>query len=608
MKQRMFYSLSSRYAGVSFLLCIIVLSSAAVGYKIVSDSKTQATYNINSRENIQKTSREIRNAIWNSREFLEEFLLEPNTENIKENIHNEFQKAKLLLEGIIENQAAQQDGFSKNLTQSLETLKTLEVVKNKVVETRLNAPKQYPSIAIARDSMRGNQRIYYSAIELALQEILEEDLNQSNVDVYLKFDKARQLWSRLISNFRMYLANRLGSFSEEVLPLQEKDQNLLLDEIYLTIDELKELESNDRLGFQGSESIITILEALDSWVEGYQKVLQIHHSGAWRGDKPILLNELKPLYIQLWNTLQDLENQLQISALKDINKLSEISDVQLKIILGTSLIAIILILSGYLSLRKSILNPIASITDALDKERLGEQSKPLPSANAKETESLINAFKNMKKEIRAQQEFLIHQAMHDDLTGLPNRNLMREHLKQVIAEGKRDFKNPALLMMDLDGFKQVNDTLGHHTGDKLLIAIGSRLSKSLRESDTIIRLGGDEFAVIITNTSDDNAKYVSLKIINLMRQPFQIDENLLYVSASIGIAMYPEHGKTGEMLTQHADVAMYHAKRNKLGITFYDPSIDENKIQKISLISDLRQAFELDKLELYYQPKKTHKI
>jgi diguanylate cyclase (GGDEF)-like protein len=166
--------------------------------------------------------------------------------------------------------------------------------------------------------------------------------------------------------------------------------------------------------------------------------------------------------------------------------------------------------------------------------------------------------------------------------------------------------------MDLNGFKEINDTLGHHTGDQLLKLVGKRLQSRLREVDTVARLGGDEFAILLPTADMENAFVVAKKILTAMQEVFAIDgKHHLYVEGSIGIALYPEHGEDPQTLTQKADVAMYVAKRKKLGAVVYEASLDENSVGRLALISDLRNALKEDKLELYFQPQvdvNTHHI
>ncbi len=159
------------------------------------------------------------------------------------------------------------------------------------------------------------------------------------------------------------------------------------------------------------------------------------------------------------------------------------------------------------------------------------------------------------------EEGLRHQSLHDALTGLPNRTLLHDRLEQALLVARRDVGSLALLLMDLDGFKEVNDTLGHHYGDLLLQGVAGRLHDVLRASDTVGRLGGDEFAVVLPTADEGGAIEVVRHIGEALAEPFMVEDHHLSVAASIGIALYPVHGHDGAALLRVADRAMYAAKR-----------------------------------------------
>jgi diguanylate cyclase (GGDEF)-like protein/PAS domain S-box-containing protein len=206
-------------------------------------------------------------------------------------------------------------------------------------------------------------------------------------------------------------------------------------------------------------------------------------------------------------------------------------------------------------------------------------------------------------EQRAQKEALEYQSLHDPLTGLPNRTLFNDRLRQAIAVGHRERKSLVLLIMDMDRFKEVNDTLGHHVGDLLLQQVALRLAATLRQSDTVARLGGDEFAVLPAGGADLNGgSRAAQKILQALEHPFVVDGRNIDVGASIGIAHWPEHGEEAETLMRHADVAMYAAKRAKRGYAVYAPQQDEHTAAHLALIGELRQAIAHDDLLLHYQP------
>src|SRR6266508_2170354 len=197
-----------------------------------------------------------------------------------------------------------------------------------------------------------------------------------------------------------------------------------------------------------------------------------------------------------------------------------------------------------------------------------------------------------------------YQALHDPLTALPNRTLLRDRTGQAIRQADRELVPAALLLLDLDRFKEVNDTLGHHYGDPLLVQVGQRLQAALRAVDTVARLGGDEFAVLLPRIeTSEGAVAVARKLQAALEEPFLLEGLSLDVEASIGLAIYPEHGNDPEELLQHADIAMYAAKETHAGFMLFDPSLDQHSPRKLALLAELRRAIEHDQLVLHYQPK-----
>jgi diguanylate cyclase len=191
----------------------------------------------------------------------------------------------------------------------------------------------------------------------------------------------------------------------------------------------------------------------------------------------------------------------------------------------------------------------------------------------------------------------------DPLTELPNRTLLQDRLQQAIVSAHRDGEPLAVLMMDLDRFKEVNDTLGHYTGDLLLHQVGRRMLGVLRESDTAARFGGDEFAIVLPATGVEGATIAARKIQKAIELPFVLEGFELDVRASIGIALAGSHGSTADDLLRQADVAMYLAKDANSGYAVYTPEFDRHSPQRLTLVADLRQAIDRRQLSLRYQPK-----
>jgi diguanylate cyclase len=199
---------------------------------------------------------------------------------------------------------------------------------------------------------------------------------------------------------------------------------------------------------------------------------------------------------------------------------------------------------------------------------------------------------------------LRHQATHDALTGLPNRTLLFDALERAIELARAERSHVALMLMDLDRFKEVNDTFGHHFGDALLKQVAFRVQNQIHDSDVVARLGGDEFAIVLPNVDDTNgAAAVARRIVNTLEQPFVIEGQVLDVGASIGIAMFPEHGADARTLLRRADVAMYTAKQQQSGYSFHRDDAETRSPDQLALVVELRGAVERNELELYYQPK-----
>ncbi len=199
---------------------------------------------------------------------------------------------------------------------------------------------------------------------------------------------------------------------------------------------------------------------------------------------------------------------------------------------------------------------------------------------------------------------LQYQALHDTLTELPNRALLHDRLQQSTRVAKRSHNSLALMILDLDRFKEINDTLGHHCGDLLLQEVAKRIRRALRNSDTVARLGGDEFAVLLPAIeSEQQAVAAAEKIAEAIASPFQIEDQHVHVGSSIGIAMFPRDGEDHNKLMRRADVAMYVAKRTQKDYAFYDSSQDSHSVSRLAMVGELRHAIAKGELEVYYQPK-----
>ena len=203
---------------------------------------------------------------------------------------------------------------------------------------------------------------------------------------------------------------------------------------------------------------------------------------------------------------------------------------------------------------------------------------------------------------RAEQR-IRHLAYNDPLTGLPNRTLFASQLELSIEQARQAGEIAAVLFLDLDRFKYVNDTLGHDVGDHLLVAVAQRLRRCVRNGDSVARLGGDEFTVVMANIDAPKAAEVAQDICRSLCTPFQIDGHTIFISTSVGISLYPHDGGDVGSLLKHADTAMYRAKKTKVGFQFFETEMERSISDRMRLENDLRGALEREELEVYYQPQ-----
>lgn len=221
--------------------------------------------------------------------------------------------------------------------------------------------------------------------------------------------------------------------------------------------------------------------------------------------------------------------------------------------------------------------------------------------------SEIEGVEGIARDITSQYESrnkIYHLANHDLLTGIPNRLYLEEKLKGLISQSKRNNKHFAMLFLDLDHFKQINDTLGHDIGDKLLKEVVERIQKNIREEDILARIGGDEFIIVLTDIDKGDITSSINKIMELMHHPWSFDGYELNVSSSVGISLYPEDGNTAIDLMKSADIAMYRAKAlGRDNFCFFTPDLDRHIHFEMKLEQEMKSALENNQFELYYQPK-----
>ena len=592
-KRAIFFS-----AAISILIVIISIS----GYSNFKKIYDKSSLNLLKREELLVDLSLMRSELLDSYKALNNFLLEPENKKYQTNIVINV-KAALRLSNKLSEHAWVIKYKRKNVADDLnKKLHVLEKEVAELIKVRLDINNQFPSLAVGSVIMQPNRDKLNNSIALAIIEMDSDNSQLESPEVYRTLIQARHLWTQVLSNFRLYLANRVGSFNKDSLPIQENSIEVLFNELQFNLLKLEKQADAGKLGFETTDAVEGMLESSNGWFEGFKKVKIINHSDEWRQDAKIMKVKVSPAIDSIIELLVNLEKIITESSKDDVELLDTLTDTQNRALWLIAFIGILFTAVVILSLDRLIFNPIAIISRALKLEALGKKSEDLPIVKTKETEDLVNAFSEMSRQVHTRQTELEYRALHDSLTSLPNRTLLLDRIEQGIHTAKRESHQFSLLILDLDDFKEVNDTLGHLAGDNLLIEVGGRISRSLRDVDTVARIGGDEFSILLPNTDEEQAIITSQKILSSFHEVIKIDNVDVSISASIGIAIYPEHGDDVHTLLRHADVAMYVAKRNKIGFDIYNKEQDEHSISRLSMTRDFRYAMDNEKLSINFQP------
>jgi diguanylate cyclase (GGDEF)-like protein len=267
-------------------------------------------------------------------------------------------------------------------------------------------------------------------------------------------------------------------------------------------------------------------------------------------------------------------------------------------------IILVLSLGIYLVFRSSVLRPIRKLEAGARRVAQGDYEQPVQVLSGDELGELTKSFNAMMKEVHKDRKLLSYQANYDSLTGLPNRQMAMERLRGEINRASREHTRVAMLFLDLDDFKIVNDTMGHQFGDLLLVEISRRLKSELRESDTLARLGGDEFLILLPHAdSASEVEQVARRLNAAVEKQIDLDSREMFVHCSIGVALYPADGETPDALMANADNAMYQAKRSREDtIRFFAPEMNEAVKDRMVLEYDLNLALERNEFRLHFQP------
>ena len=490
-------------------------------------------------------------------------------------------------------------GISKELEDAFSQLRgSVDVL----VDSRMDINRQYPAMALSANDMTVPQNAIRGNLQILIDEIDSGELEPRSEELHTLLLKAQFLWLQHIAQLRIYLANRFASFSTDLLVEQATSLREINDNFNEELERIATIYATEE-SFEGPAISEAIKEDSELWMAYFQKVSEISESEQWRTDSHLMETVLIPQIDEITVDISRLEDALNNKEHEVVEKLQQNADTLTTLLFIIILLFLFFISTILLSLNWMVFKPISNVAAALKSKAFDVESPQLLSASSKEVNLLIDAFREMDEQVEQRQKALEHQALHDHLTGLPNRFMLTQRLDYQLLTSEREQRRFTLMLMDLDNFKDVNDSLGHSAGDMLLIEMAKRLTERMRKADTVARLGGDEFAFLLPDTDKQEAEQLVKGLHDSVTTPMHVDGHIINVGVSVGIVSYPDDGTDSASLLRHADMAMYVAKRNRTVYSEYDAKEDFYTTNRLILANDLRQALAEDGLELYYQPQ-----
>lgn len=595
-------SLRSRYITLTLVTAIVVISVVLAFYKDIISTKRNIAEQLSVIQEDHNTLNRVKIDLLEIYRNIDLFLLDPSqgdhADTANRLISSSIEKVKnFSIRHHLDGEEVRQE--AEQLAGKLSALKESVTA---LTELRMDLRRQYPGMSISAFEMTEPQLHVSNSLLILIEEIESGSLNPVSPEIYSLLLKSYALWALEVSQVRIYMANRLASFSTELLLSQATSLKPLHQKFLNNIETLKQLYSTED-SFEWPMAIKAIDENAAKWISLFEKMRAVSESERWRGDSHTMKTLIIPLTDEVSSSIATLEKWLTRQEDAVVEHYRRSTDTLSTLLFSIIGLFILFTLGLIFSLDMMVFRPIASVTEALRSKAYNHESPDLIDSDSREIRYLIDAFQHMDAEVNQRQNALEHQALHDFLTGLPNRFMLNQRIEYQILTSARSQQPFTLFLMDLDNFKDINDSLGHAAGDILLHKVADTLSHAVRKIDTVARLGGDEFAILLPDMGRDDSQKLANDILHTQQQPFYLEGKLINVGLSIGIVSYPSDGTDIKSLLQHADIAMYHAKRQKSGFAFYNSNKDFFHENRLSLITDLKNAIANDHLALHFQPQ-----
>lgn len=595
-------SLRSRYVTLTLVLAIVVISIVLAFYKDIISTKQSVAEHLSVIQADHDTLNTIKIDLIAIYRNIDLFLLDPSQGNHAETANKLISSSLDKVNDFSSRHPFNGKGLRKKSAPLATKLSQLRDSFAALTALRMDIGRQYPGMAISAFEMTAPQHNISNNLQLLIEEIESGSLEPKAKELYPLLLKSKTLWALQISQVRIYMANRLASFSTVLLISQATSLNHLHQKFLDNIKKLTHLYSSED-SFDGKTVLQSLIKDTADWFTLFGQLRAVSESGKWRGDSYTMKTVIIPLTDEISSAITHLEKWLTLREDTITEQLRKNSDTLSTLLFSIIGLFMLFTLGLIFSLDMMVFRPIASVTEALRSKAYNQESPALEVSDSREIRYLVEAFQQMDVEVNQRQNALEHQALHDYLTGLPNRFMLNQHIENQLITAARSKQSFTLFLMDLDNFKDINDSLGHAAGDTLLHKVARELTEAVQESATVARLGGDEFAILLPDTTKDDSQKLAHTLLHTLQQPFSLEGKMIGVGLSIGIVSYPSDGTDIKSLLQHADIAMYHAKRHKTGFSFYNSNKDFFEENRLSLISDLKSAINSDTLDIHFQPQ-----
>ncbi len=594
-------SYRGRYLWITALVSILLIALTLLVQKEVRHHTTEAASTAALHASVISAFTDAQQNLHRLREALLSFALDP-TAMPPARIHTLIRQLQLSLERVGRRLGPQDTDLKQTLGLMLQDGLALEQEVDRLVHTRLDTNAWVPASRTMKQMVPDAQAIIGHLQNI--KTLLADD--PGTADLREQALELRVRWQQVLGETRLIVANRFGTFTTNAVQAMAARARNLADYLQAFENQLAQLtrEAGKRDDAFVAEEATAIRETLARWNNGYQRLMVLLNRDGWRQDLVLLQQDIDPVIERMNQRLGGARLQLQSDTQEQQVDLLHDGELLAQGIGWLSLVLVSLFILGYLGFQRWLLRPIEHISEQLQREGRGEDTVAGQWAPVSETHELIRSFREMREQVRAREKRLDYMAFHDTLTGLPNRAMFHQRLNEALRTELSHGREVAVLFMDLDRFKHINDTHGHLIGDKLLVEVAQRLRSVFRADDLVARLSGDEFAVLLKHFGHAaELTMLAKKVLDTLSRPFEIDQLSFHCTASLGVSIAPQDGHTADQLIQHSDTAMYHAKNTgRAGFAQFERAMLERSSQQLQLENDLHQALESQQFRLFVQP------